>query len=83
MGQPGLDVRPLRQITGATHFFEVFFDEVRTPADWIVGARGEGLGLLVTTQVPGEVREPMVVVGELEGARGRVVRGCGVDVTVA
>ena len=42
MGQPGIDVRPLRQITGATHFFEVFFDDVRTPADWIVGGRGEG-----------------------------------------
>ena len=42
MNQPGLDVRPLKQITGATHFYEVFFDDVRTPADWIVGGRGEG-----------------------------------------
>jgi alkylation response protein AidB-like acyl-CoA dehydrogenase len=42
MNQPGIEVRPLRQITGATHFFEVFFDDVRTPADWIVGQRGEG-----------------------------------------
>lgn len=42
MDQPGIDVRPLRQITGATHFYEVFFDDVRTPADWIVGRRGEG-----------------------------------------
>jgi len=37
-----MDVRPLRQITGATHFYEVFFDDVRTPADWIVGERGQG-----------------------------------------
>ena len=42
MDQPGIDVRPLRQITGATHFYEVFFDGVRTPADWIVGERGQG-----------------------------------------
>ncbi len=42
MNQPGLDVRPLKQITGATHFYEVFFDDVRTPANWIVGERGEG-----------------------------------------
>lgn len=42
MDQPGIEVRPLRQITGATHFFEVFFDGARTPADWIVGGRGEG-----------------------------------------
>ncbi len=42
MNQPGIDVRPLKQITGATHFFEVFFDGARTPADWIVGRRGQG-----------------------------------------
>ncbi|MAG30683.1 MAG: acyl-CoA dehydrogenase [Deltaproteobacteria bacterium] len=42
MNQPGIDVRPLKQITGATHFFEVFFDDVRTPASWLVGQRGEG-----------------------------------------
>jgi alkylation response protein AidB-like acyl-CoA dehydrogenase len=42
MKQPGIDVRPLRQITGATHFHEVFFDGARTPADWIVGERGQG-----------------------------------------
>lgn len=42
MDQPGIEVRPLKQITGATHFFEVFFDGARTPADWIVGRRGQG-----------------------------------------
>ena len=42
MDQPGIDVRPLRQITGATHFFEVFFTDVQAPADWIVGERGQG-----------------------------------------
>ncbi|MCE2392649.1 MAG: acyl-CoA dehydrogenase family protein [Proteobacteria bacterium] len=40
--QPGLEIRPLRQIDGAVHFNEVFFDDVRTPADWIVGKRGQG-----------------------------------------
>ena len=42
MDQPGIDVRPLRQLTGAVHFNEVFFDDVRTPANWIVGERGQG-----------------------------------------
>jgi len=42
MDQPGIDIRPLRQINGATHFYEVFFSDVRAPADWIVGARGQG-----------------------------------------
>jgi alkylation response protein AidB-like acyl-CoA dehydrogenase len=40
--QPGVTVRPLRQITDESHFNEVFFDNARTPKDWIVGKRGEG-----------------------------------------
>jgi len=42
MKQPGIDVRPLRQMTGGADFNEVFFNDVRTPKDWIVGKRGEG-----------------------------------------
>jgi len=42
MKQPGIEVRPLRQITGEADFCEVFFNDARTPADWIVGKRGEG-----------------------------------------
>lgn len=42
MKQPGIEVRPLRQITGASHFNEVFFDGAKTPDSWIVGKRGEG-----------------------------------------
>jgi len=42
MKQPGVDVRPLKQMTGATDFNEVFLTDVRTPKDWIVGKRGEG-----------------------------------------
>jgi alkylation response protein AidB-like acyl-CoA dehydrogenase len=40
--QPGITIRPLRQMTGGAEFAEVFFDNVTTPADWIVGRRGEG-----------------------------------------
>ncbi len=42
MKQAGIDVRPLRMMTGSADFNEVFFNDVRTPADWIVGKRGEG-----------------------------------------
>ena len=42
MDQPGVDVRPLKQITGESEFAEVFLNDARTPADWIVGQRGEG-----------------------------------------
>jgi alkylation response protein AidB-like acyl-CoA dehydrogenase len=42
MHSPGVDVRPLREMTGTTDFNEVFFDEVRIPAANIIGAPGEG-----------------------------------------
>ena len=42
MDQPGVEVRPLKQITGDSEFAEVFFNDARTPADWIVGERGAG-----------------------------------------
>ncbi len=42
MHSPGVDVRPLREMTGTTDFNEVFFDEVRIPAANVIGAPGEG-----------------------------------------
>ena len=40
--QPGIEVRPLKQMTGGSEFCEVFFSDARTSADWLVGARGQG-----------------------------------------
>lgn len=42
MGAPGVEVRPLRTMTGRSSFNEVFLTDVRVPVDQIVGARGQG-----------------------------------------
>ncbi len=42
MKTPGIDVRPLRQMTGESDFSEVFFDNVRVPKQNLVGPRGKG-----------------------------------------
>jgi len=42
MRQPGVTVRPLKQMTGSLEFNEVFFDDARAPAENILGSRGEG-----------------------------------------
>jgi len=49
MRAPGIEIRPLREITGGALFNEVRFSGVRTPADWIVGRRGEGWQVSRTT----------------------------------
>ncbi|MCB1696438.1 MAG: acyl-CoA dehydrogenase family protein [Pseudomonadales bacterium] len=50
MDQPGIEVRPIEQLTGTSEFNEVFFDDAVCGADDIVGAPGEGwkvaMGLL-------------------------------------
>ncbi len=45
MHGPGIDVRPLKQMTGSMEFNEVFFDGARTPVENLVGRRGEGWGV--------------------------------------
>ncbi|MFN8025807.1 MAG: acyl-CoA dehydrogenase family protein [Acidimicrobiia bacterium] len=49
MHAPGVEVRPLRQITGDAEFNEVFFEEVRIPDAWRLGPVGDGWRVAITT----------------------------------
>jgi acyl-CoA dehydrogenase len=49
MNSPGITVRPLRDISGAVHFAEVFFDDVEVAVENRVGAEGEGWSIMRTS----------------------------------
>jgi len=49
MHSPGVEVRPLKQITGSSEFAEVFFTNVKVPVENIIGQEGQGWELAQTT----------------------------------
>ncbi len=49
MDQPGVEVRPLRQITGEAEFNEIFMEEAEIPDENVVGEVGGGWQVAITT----------------------------------
>jgi alkylation response protein AidB-like acyl-CoA dehydrogenase len=62
MTQPGVDVRPLRQITGEAEFNEVFLTDARVPDANRLGAEGGGWRVATTT-----LNNERVAIGSLSG----------------
>jgi alkylation response protein AidB-like acyl-CoA dehydrogenase len=49
MDQPGVEIRPISQLTRTSEFNEVFFDGARTGADHVVGEVGQGWKVALAT----------------------------------
>jgi alkylation response protein AidB-like acyl-CoA dehydrogenase len=75
MDAPGVDVRPLRQMTGDAEFNEVYFTDVRIPASEMLGSPGDGWRVSLTT-----LMNERVSIGGIIPAKGSGVIGQLLDV---
>ncbi|MCH7578882.1 MAG: acyl-CoA dehydrogenase family protein [Chloroflexi bacterium] len=48
MDSPGVEVRPIKNMAGSSHFAEVFFDNVRVPVKNLLGEEGKGWAVTVS-----------------------------------
>ena len=79
MKTPGVEVRPLKQITGSSEFSEVFFTDVRVPSENLIGTEGQGWELAQTTlgferggNLLARVTRHRGVLSQVIGAAGRL-----------
>jgi acyl-CoA dehydrogenase len=71
MHAPGVEVRPLRQMTGGASFNEVFFTEVRVPDDHRLGDVNQGWTVALTTLM----NERASIGGGMGGGGGAAMTG--------
>ncbi len=72
MHGPGVEVRPLRQITGEAEFNEVYLTDARIPDSWRIGDVGDGWRVSLTT-----LANERVTIGGGGGGSGGPKRGGG------
>ncbi len=77
MTLPGIETRPLKQMTGEAEFDEVFFTDVRLPADALIGPRDEGwmVGMAVLTNERGHIGASVIGLERRLEAMARMAEG--------
>jgi alkylation response protein AidB-like acyl-CoA dehydrogenase len=88
MKAPGIDIRPIEQISGQSNFNEVFFENVRVPDSQRLGAIGEGWGVAITTLMnerlaigeapPPHISDLLDLAREIEFDHGPAIQDSGV-----
>jgi alkylation response protein AidB-like acyl-CoA dehydrogenase len=68
MDLPGIEVRPIRQMSGGASFNEVFFTDVRVPDSMRLGAVGEGWRVALTTLGFERDRSGQTITGRVGGS---------------
>ena len=93
MKSPGIEIKPIRQMSGQSHFNEVFFENVRIPDSQRLGEVGDGWKVSLTTlmnerftigEAPGpDVDELLRLVQQLQGPDGLAANDPAVEERIA
>ena len=73
MHSPGVEVRPLTQITGEAEFNEIFFTDVEVPVENVVGEPGDGWAVAMTTLMHERATLGFALSGAFEVAVGKLL----------
>ncbi|MDX6480537.1 MAG: hypothetical protein QOG85_1047 [Gaiellaceae bacterium] len=73
MHAPGVEVRPLRQITGEAEFNEIFFSDVEVPVENRLGEEGDGWAVAMTTLLHERGTLGFALTATLDGVVGRLL----------
>ncbi|HEY5694734.1 MAG TPA: acyl-CoA dehydrogenase family protein [Gaiellaceae bacterium] len=73
MRTPGVEVRPLRQITGEAEFNEIFFSDVEVPVENRLGDEGEGWQVAMTTLLHERATLGFALTAGLDALFGRLL----------
>ena len=77
MNSPGIEVRPLKQMTGDAEFDEVFFTDAQLPADALLGPLHDGwnVGMAVLTNERGHIGASVIGLGRRLEAMAQMAAG--------